>query len=164
MPFVSTPSGLRNHDAHIWIRHGRFGIPCWHWHIYRQCSLGYSLNIPHSTNILTRANTLRTGRDRSRIADMYEVSTPKMRSQGSGGWQRRPQKRMWSSHPATCDRRSQSKGPLQQCVMCNEGTMEAKAVAATAQRGTFPCPLPLVHHEDEGTSLRERGFSGTCPR
>ncbi len=41
-------------NVHLWIRHGRFSSSCWHWHIHWQCSMGYSLDIPHSIKSLTR--------------------------------------------------------------------------------------------------------------
>ena len=46
--------------SELWIRHGRFSSSYWHWHIHWQCSMGYSLNIPHSIKSLTRCSYIWT--------------------------------------------------------------------------------------------------------
>ena len=47
------PSGPWNHDEHLWTRHVWISWSCWHWHIHWQCSIGNSLNIPHSIKSLS---------------------------------------------------------------------------------------------------------------
>jgi hypothetical protein len=54
------PLSPRNNDAQFWNRHGRISWTCCHCHIHWQCSMGYSLIIPHSIESLTRCSNLWT--------------------------------------------------------------------------------------------------------